>query len=139
MNLFVYGPLMVPEVMRAVVGGDEPRCHEAVLHGYVERRVESTAQAGLIPFPDCATEGVVFYDLDGVAMGKIDAFEGDDFERVSVSVQAENGEWVEAETHLLRPKGRKLLRAKAWDELEFRERRMAKPLRRYGTKPTIGG
>lgn len=123
MNLFVYGPLMFREVLEAVVGRDLVR-RAGTLNGYMQLRLIEESQAALVPFPDAATEGVVYMGVDEAALKHLDAFQGERFRREKVNVQADDGEWVEAETHCFRMSGRKHLSAKPWDEAEYRQRHL---------------
>ena len=130
MHLFVYGTLMIPEVMRRVTG-QSFQAKEGILRGYARFLVRDETYPGLMPFPDVETEGVVYYDLDEDAVRLLDLFEGDMYERVEVNVEAEDHSWVEAETYIVRPRQRKRLTAKSWDEDEFRTRHLAAFLRDY--------
>ena len=124
MNLFVCGVLVLPEVMQNVTGRTF-RVEGASLHGYAQLGIEHDAQAALLPFPDCATEGVVCYDLDEAAVASIDAFHGRVFERVEVTVEAESGKWVEAESYVVRLSKKKLLHAgRSWSGYEFRKKHL---------------
>jgi hypothetical protein len=120
-NLFVYGPLMLPEVIKAVAGHDFTRRGGAV-SGYMQLRLKDRSQAALVPFPDAVTEGVVYLDVDAEALSRMDEFQGKAFERGEVNVQVADGEWVEAETHLFRLIRKRELSAKPWEEEEFRKK-----------------
>lgn len=122
-NVFVYGPLMLVDVVKAAVGRELTR-RGATVNGYMQLRLKDQSQAALIPFPDAVTEGVVYMDVDAESLRRMDAFLGNAFERGYVNVQAGEGEWVEAETHFFRLSRRKELSAKPWDEEEFRKRGM---------------
>ena len=121
MNIFAYGTLIVPEVMQRVAGKSF-RAREGVLRGYARFRVKDGPEAAVIPFPDMQTDGVVYYDVDEESLRRLDSFEGPLFHRVEANVEAENGEWVEADIYVLRLRQRERLTAKPWDELQFREK-----------------
>jgi gamma-glutamylcyclotransferase (GGCT)/AIG2-like uncharacterized protein YtfP len=124
MNLFVYGSLMLPEVMQAVAGQKFP-FQGGMVRGYAQFELRDEHQAAMIPFPDTSTEGVVYADVDESALKRLDAFAGAGFDRVEVNVEAENGEWIEAEAHVLRMRHKKRLMAEPWDEDEFRQKHLA--------------
>ena len=126
-NLFVYGPLMLRDVIQKVVGRELTR-RGGTLNGYLQLRLIKRSQAALIPFPDAVTEGVVFMDVDAETLRRMDEFQGGEFERGEVNVQVAEDEWVEAETHLLRLSRKKELSAKPWDEDEFRKKALRKVL-----------
>jgi len=128
MHLFVYGCLSLPEVLKHVTGRTF-RTEEGVLHGYARLQIKDEPDAALIPFPDNQTEGVVYFDVDDESLRKMDALQGPLFKRTEVNVQTGTDRWAEAETYVFNLKERKRLVAKAWDETEFREKRLAKYLK----------
>ncbi len=127
MNIFVYGPLMLCDVMRAVAGVDLERRFGTV-NGYLQLRLSRESQAGLVPFPDSTTEGVLYMGVPETVVRRMDAFQGKSFFRGEVNVLAESGDWVEAETHFFRLNQRKSLSAKPWDEEEFRKKHLKQAL-----------
>lgn len=127
MNLFVYGPLMLRDVLQAVAGRDLARRFGAI-NGYRQLCLTGQSQAALIPFPDSTTEGVLYMGVPDDIARSLDEFQGKSFHRVEVNVLADDGEWVEAETHLYRLSDRKNLSAKPWDEDEFRKKHLKKVL-----------
>ncbi len=132
-NLFVYGPLMLRELAREVAGRDLDR-RFGEIHGYRQLRLAGISQAALIPFPDSTTEGVLYAGVDDEILRRLDAFQGALFHRGEVNVLADDGEWVEAQTHLFRLSARKELSAKAWDEDEFRRKHLKKTLAGLGRR-----
>ncbi len=118
MNLFVYGTLMVPAVMSRVTGRTF-RGRSAVLRGYARLTMRDRIHPGLVRFPDLHVDGVVFFDVDEASRARIAQFEGDLYRRVEVTVETDDGRWIEAETYLLRAPARKFLTAAAWKEEEF--------------------
>lgn len=126
-NLFVYGPLMLREVLQEVAGCDLERRFGSV-NGYTQLRLVDRSQAGLIPFPDSTTEGVLYMGVPDDMARRMDEYQGKSFHRGGVNVLADDGEWVEAETHLYRLSDRKNLSAKPWEEEEFRKKHLKKAL-----------
>lgn len=137
-NVFVYGPLMLREVIGAVAGC-EPVRRSGELHGYRQLRLLEQSQAGLIPFPDSATEGVLYMGVEEAILRRMDEFQGELFQRGEVNIQTDDGEWVEAETHLFRLRERKRLSAKPWDEDEFRKKHLKKALAGLRRERGAGG
>ena len=127
MNVFVSGPLMFRELVVAVVGKALPP-QSGLLRGYAQFELPEDGQSAIIPFPDQAVDGVVYLDVDEDALARLDAFQGVRFERVEVNVEAEGGEWLEAEAYCLKLRRRKLLSAKIWDEDEYRENHLKRVL-----------
>ena len=121
MNVFVSGPLMFRDVAQAVTGKTFT-VQSGLLHGYSQFVIQDEGQSAMIPFPDRAVDGLIYCDVDKTSLAKLDAFQGNRFERVEVTVEAEGGEWVEAEAYCLKLRCRKELSAQEWDEDVFREK-----------------
>jgi gamma-glutamylcyclotransferase (GGCT)/AIG2-like uncharacterized protein YtfP len=130
MHLFAYGTLIFPELMERVTGRTFRR-QTAVLRGYARFRLKDASSPALVPFPDTETDGVVYFDLDADTARRVDRFEGDAYRRVQANVETEGGEWVEAETYVLRAGARKRLTAEPWDDVDFRLRHLPEFLARY--------
>jgi gamma-glutamylcyclotransferase (GGCT)/AIG2-like uncharacterized protein YtfP len=88
MNLFTYGTLMWPEVMKAV-SGRRPAGEDAVLAGYRRLRVKGEVYPVIVPSADDSVEGLLYRGLDEEALRRLDRFEGEEYERVEVQVGAE--------------------------------------------------
>jgi gamma-glutamylcyclotransferase (GGCT)/AIG2-like uncharacterized protein YtfP len=129
-NIFAYGTLSFLEVLRKVTG-KEFRAEGAEVHGYARFRVRGESYPGMIPFPDRSTDGVLYFGVDAESVALLDCFEGDMYERTEITVQTEDGEWVDAETYIVRLRDRKRLSADEWDEYEFRKHHLAEFMRRY--------
>lgn len=100
-SLFVYGSLMAPEVIRAVIGRVPASC-PAVLSGYVRHPVRNQAYPGLIPcqrqqsmddddvqgdMESSSTTGLLYKDLSDLEICRLDRFEGDEYSRTTVQVE----------------------------------------------------
>lgn len=132
MNVFVSGPLMFRDVLHAVTGCLYP-AHCALLHGYAQFMIKDEPMPAVMPFPDRVVDGVVYRDVEESAARAIRKFYGVRFAAEEVTVEAENGEWVEAVTYLITPGRRKLLTAREWDEDDFREHHMQKVVSTWRT------
>ena len=130
MNLFAYGSLILPEVMKKVAGRLF-RNEEAELHGFARFKFKGKSYPGIMPFPDHSTDGVLYYEVDPETAERLDQFEGNAYERVPVTVATEHGEWADAETYVVRRSARRSLSADAWDEYEFRKEALAEFLSTY--------
>lgn len=89
MNLFVYGTLMVPQVMHAVCGftaAAEP----AVLQGHRRRRVRGEVYPGIVASQGEQVEGMLYRGLTDRHLSRLDEFEGEMYRRSSVEVEAGN-------------------------------------------------
>jgi gamma-glutamylcyclotransferase (GGCT)/AIG2-like uncharacterized protein YtfP len=112
--LFCYGTLQSPLVMKAVTG-QALSGKEATLNNWARFRVRSSEYPGIIPQEGTAVSGKLYWGLDGKALEKLDAFEGDKYERVVVQVTMADGSFEEAYTYAIREDCRDLLSNDPWD------------------------
>lgn len=85
MELFVYGTLMVPEVMRTVCGHARDG-QPALLHDYRRRRVIGEWYPAIIPHVGDAVGGILYCGLTDRQFRALDAFEGEMYRREMVTV-----------------------------------------------------
>ncbi|MEI6562701.1 MAG: gamma-glutamylcyclotransferase family protein [bacterium] len=130
MNLFVSGPLMFRDLIKAVAGKTFP-AQSGLLRGYAQFKLKDEGQSAMIPFPDRVVDGVVYFDVDKESLIRLDAFQGKRFEREEVSVEAENGEWLDASAYCLKLSRKGLLSGDEWDEDEYRETDLKKVLKSW--------
>jgi gamma-glutamylcyclotransferase (GGCT)/AIG2-like uncharacterized protein YtfP len=130
MNLFVYGTLMIPSVMDAVAAR-KFRFVDAVLRGYARFTVKGESYPGIVPVPDAVTEGIVYLDVDELSFKRLDAFEGDLYQRTSISVETEKGEMFNAETYTIKREYRDCLSTKKWNVKEFSRKNLETFLKTY--------
>ena len=127
MNLFVSGPLMFRDVVKAVAGKTFP-AKGGRLNGFAQFAVKDEGQSAMILFPDRVVEGVVYFDVDDESLARVDAFQGNRFEREEVSVETEEGGWLEAGAYCLKLRRRKILSVDEWDEDDYRDNHLKKVL-----------
>jgi gamma-glutamylcyclotransferase (GGCT)/AIG2-like uncharacterized protein YtfP len=130
MNLFVYGTLMICSVMHAVTAR-KFRFVDAVLSGYARYTVKGESYPGIIPVPDAVTEGIVYLDVDELSFKRLDAFEGDLYQRTPILVETEKGEIFNAETYTIKPEYRNCLSLKEWNAREFAQKDLESFLKTY--------
>ena len=130
MNLFVYGTLMIPSVMDAVTAR-KFRFVDAVLRGYARFTVKGESYPGIVPVPDAITEGIVYLVVDELSFKRLDAFEGDLYQRTSISVVTEKEEMFKAETYTIKREYRDCLSTKKWDVKEFSRKNLETFLKTY--------
>jgi gamma-glutamylcyclotransferase (GGCT)/AIG2-like uncharacterized protein YtfP len=118
MNIFTYGTLMIPSVMYAVTAR-RFRIKKSILKGYARFTVKGESYPGIIPIADAITEGIVYFDVDEPSLERLDAFEGDLYQRTPVRVETEDKKILSADTYVIPPKYRGYLSGKEWDENEF--------------------
>jgi gamma-glutamylcyclotransferase (GGCT)/AIG2-like uncharacterized protein YtfP len=112
--LFCYGTLQSPLVMKAVTG-QAFSGKEAILNNWARFRVRDSEYPGIIPQEGSVVSGKLYWGLDEKAMEKLDAFEGDKYERVVVQVTMADGSFEEAYVYAIREDCRKLLSNDPWD------------------------
>ena len=115
--LFVYGSLQFQDVIEAVSGRRFP-AEEAVLHGYRRRRIQNHSFPGIRPNSAEKTEGQILRDLLGADLQVFDAFEGDLYERKTVSVRIRSDRLqtdTEAFAYVIRDEFADWMSAEPWD------------------------
>ncbi len=85
MNLFAYGTLMWPEVITAVIGRC-PAGEPAMLPGYRRLRVKGEHYPVIVRSAGDAVEGIVYCGLTAAEFERLDAFEGEEYDRIAVSI-----------------------------------------------------
>lgn len=88
MNVFTYGSLMFDPVWHSVVSGRGHRSTAASLAGYRRFAVLGETYPGVIAWPGGRVDGRLYLDVDPADVARLDAFEGADYDRVTVTVQA---------------------------------------------------
>lgn len=131
-DLFVYGTLMFPQIMMAVIGR-APASAAAVLPGYARYRLGGACYPAIAPDASASTSGLLYLGVDPPALRRLDRFEGAQYRRVSVQVLLATGGVRNAHTYVLRPGQSSRLCARAWEPQEL----SAAGLRRF--RHTYGG
>ena len=129
MDLFTYGTLMWPQIMRAVTGTD-PRSERARLHDHARYRVKGEDFPGAIRIRGESIDGRIYRGLSGTTVRVLDDFEGLLYRRRTVFVHTEAGKRQRAAVYLVR--NATLLSSEHWDSDEFRDRHMSRWLRALG-------
>ena len=129
-NLFAYGTLQLPEVMRAVTGRAFV-AHSARLDDHSRHCLRGKSFPGIRPNPGHSVNGMVFLGIDEESLRKLDAFEDDFYRRDSVTVIAGNGgEWA-AQAYIVREEAYGLLLPEEWDLQRFRRECLERFLLRH--------
>jgi gamma-glutamylcyclotransferase (GGCT)/AIG2-like uncharacterized protein YtfP len=130
MNLFVYGTLMIPSVMYAVTVR-KFRFIDAILRGYARYTVKGESYPGIIAVTDTVTEGILCFDVDELSLERLDAFEGDLYQRTQILAETGKGEIFNAETYAIKPEYRGCLSSKKWNVKEFSQKDLDSFLENY--------
>jgi len=125
-DVFVYGTLLVPELQRRVTG----RMFAAVparVVGFARRRVRDETYPSLVSAAGAWVDGALLRGVDDGALARLDAYEGDAYERIAVRVRVSDGTSVDAWLWLLRAAERQRISDEPWDFATF----VAQDLRRF--------
>ena len=118
MNIFTYGSLMFPSVMKAVTGR-EFSSRNARVKNHARFKVIGESYPGLTPLEGAVTEGVLYLDVDAFSVKRLDDFEEELYERAGISAVALDGESLMAQTYLIKPQYRDRLSSEPWDAEHF--------------------
>jgi len=118
MDIFTYGSLMFPAVMKAVTGRDFSS-RNARVKNHARFRVRGESYPGLTPLEGAVTQGVLHLNVDALSLRRLDDFEGEMYERTEISAEALDGESLMAQTYLIKPQYRDRLSSEPWDPEHF--------------------
>jgi gamma-glutamylcyclotransferase (GGCT)/AIG2-like uncharacterized protein YtfP len=116
-DLFVYGTLMVPHVLEAVCGYAQSGL-KTVLPNHRCRLVRGEVYPAIVPQAGEQVSGLLYRDLSDRQIDRLDAFEGEMYQRCPVEVVA-NGHTIAAQTYLLHPAFRQRLSETPWSLERF--------------------
>lgn len=124
MSCFVYGTLMYPEVLKALIER-VPRMEPAVIQGYQRYRIRDQVFPGTIrsSAPGAQLQGLVLFDLQPAELEVLDEFEGEEYFKEEVQAQLEGGATCTTIVYLWQDRLRPVLYGE-WDPHEFREQRL---------------
>lgn len=133
-HLFVYGTLMVPRIFAAVCGTVRPQV-PAELADHARYRVRGAVYPGLIPQAGARTAGRLVSGIDAALWQRLDAFEGEFYERCAVEVRLPDGRACAAATYLVATAGRAALTRQRWSLAAFERRHLESYLARWAPAP----
>ena len=118
MNIFTYGSLMFPAVMKAVTGREFPS-RKARVKKYARFKVEGESYPGLTPSVGAVTDGILYLNVDPLSVKRLDDFEGEMYERVEMQADGLDGESFPAHAYIIRAQYRDRLSSSKWDPARF--------------------
>ncbi|MCE4557287.1 gamma-glutamylcyclotransferase family protein [Roseateles cellulosilyticus] len=127
---FTYGSLMWADIMARVCGREftgEP----ASLAGHRRHPVRGQDYPGLRPAADGVVAGRLYRGVDAAAWERLDAFEGDEYERVDVVVSLADGRTLPAQVYRFREAFVQRLLPGDWDADAFEREGRARFIARY--------
>jgi gamma-glutamylcyclotransferase (GGCT)/AIG2-like uncharacterized protein YtfP len=119
MHVFTYGTLMFPEVWQLVVG--RPFAHVGGhVTGFALYRVADAVFPGMLATTTAdVVRGVVYFDVDGEAIARLDQFEDDYYRRETVALKCDDGRICDAAAYIVPPENRGKLTDEPWTCDEF--------------------
>jgi len=118
MNIFTYGSLMFPSVMKAVTGR-EFSSETARVRNHARFKVKGESYPGLTLLEGAVTEGVLYRDVDALSVRRLDDFEGELYERTEIPAHTLEGESLTAQTYVIKAQYRDRLSSEEWDPEHF--------------------
>ena len=118
-NLFAYGTLMCEEIMEDVSGCRLPPPMPGILKGYSRWSVRGEPYPALIRDEKNLVEGVVYRNVPDSAWDRLDAFEGEMYERRLVRIDLDGATTLLAMTYVVRPEFLDHLEKSGWDFAQF--------------------
>ncbi|HHN65745.1 MAG TPA: gamma-glutamylcyclotransferase [Nitrospirae bacterium] len=115
-SLFVYGTLMWPEVLRAVIGRTCCQMQEAVLYGFKRCRVRGEIYPAIKKAPRSKVVGKLVRDLTEKELRLLDEYEGGEYERIQVRVNTASNREEDVFTYVIKDEYQHLLDDREWDE-----------------------
>ncbi len=118
-NLFAYGTLMCEDIMGDVSGCHPPSPSPGTLKGYSRWSVKGEPYPALVRDEKKLVEGMVYRNVPDSAWDRLDAFEGEMYERRLVRIDLEDGTTLLAMTYVVRPEFLDHLEKPEWDFAHF--------------------
>ena len=111
-GLFAYGTLMATDIMRRACRHEGPST-PARLRNYFRGTILDETYPGIVSATGANVTGLYYPDLTRSAIGRLDEFEGEMYERITVDVETASG-LVSAQTYVIRPCFRHMVTSVPW-------------------------
>lgn len=129
LHVFTYGSLMFQPVWSQVVTG-RYACRPARLEGFARRRIRGADYPAIVSTPLESVDGLLYLDVEPADLARLDAFEGDAYQREDVMVRpADGGMPVPAGVYVW--KDASLLEPAGWDPQQFERERLGAFITEY--------
>jgi gamma-glutamylcyclotransferase (GGCT)/AIG2-like uncharacterized protein YtfP len=113
-NLFSYGSLMCSDIMSKVTDCHLDYC-QAVLNNFFRSKMHGREYPGIVEQPEAQVSGVLYRKLSPKALQRLDAFEGEMYQRQEVEVMTKEHGIAVAMTYVIKPRYRDQLTDEEWD------------------------
>lgn len=112
-NLFTYGSLMCNDIM-IKVAGCQADFSPARLNNFFRSNIRDREYPGITPRSGAVVAGVIYHNLSFEAIQRLDAFEGELYQRQSVEVVTERHGILKVMTYVIKPQYKDLLTDEEW-------------------------
>lgn len=123
-KLFVYGTLMNDEVLSLLLGRNFSKT-KAILPGFQCFKVKGQNYPAIIESEKSYVDGEILYDVNTEEFDLLDAYEGETYKRISVTVLTEESIEHACEVYVLKSDYCDMLSDKSWSNAEFRNKHLA--------------
>ncbi len=119
-NIFTYGSLMFSPVWDRIVTGNY-LASSAVLHGYARRAVvDQDYPVAYAAEPEDCIHGIVYYEVEPDDVRRLDWFEGDYYQRISVKLELPQLRATIADVYIVKQRHQGIISDRHWDPENFR-------------------
>lgn len=88
---------------------------QAVLNNFFRSKMHGREYPGMVEQPKAQVSGVLYYNLSPEALKRLDAFEGEMYQRQAVEVLSKEHGPARAMTYVIKPRYRDQLTDEEWD------------------------
>ncbi len=132
-HLFVYGTLLVPQVLRQVCG-KVSSAESAILHDFARFGIRGKPYPGIVPMDGACVTGMLYWNLRPAAWQRLDAYEDYFYQRQCLQVECATGEYRLAWSYVIPAQKRHKLTAHEWSLGQFRQRHLQGFLQRIRSR-----
>ena len=104
----------------------------ALLHGYARRAViDEDYPVAFAARPQDSISGIVYYDVEPDDVRRLDIFEGDYYQRISVNLELPQLREITADVYIVRQRYQRIISDRHWDPEDFQVNALSKFLADY--------
>ena len=131
-HIFTYGSLMYEPVWQSLVTQNYAFQMGSV-HGFERKSVLQQTYPALVPSPHTAScvSGKVYLNVSAKDCRQLDAFEGEEYDRISLRVELATGEQIQADTYVFKPEFYHRVDKSDWSVTEFENQGLTEFLQHY--------
>ena len=119
-HLFVYGTLLLPQIMHQV-SGQRHFSSPARLHEYARYGIRGKPYPGIVSQQYASVAGLLYLNLKPAAWQRLDYYEDDYYQRQRVQVEVEAGDYLNAWSYVVPQPKSHILTTHDWSLLQFQQ------------------